>query len=205
MVCDCTGLPPGELMRMMTPCVFLSLNAACSDAFTFSALASLPGEMMPFSSTIAVCFFPLVKSPRLDQSTSATSRNVTYANVRNLKKMPQRRRRRCSTSASPASLVIKSRSQEPLPSVIFEPREINLAVALFHQDLHQRAAVAGSADAVPARGAIGGAMGRAEQIASFRIEKYPFLPIKFHRDMRATVEICMHRAAVADDERGGRL
>ena len=54
-----------------------SRNAAWSDAFTFSALASLPGAMTPFSSTIAVCFLLLAKSARLDQSINMTSRNVT--------------------------------------------------------------------------------------------------------------------------------
>src|SRR5258708_294715 len=119
--------------------------------------------------------------------------------------MPQRRRRRCSTSTSAASLVIRSRSQEPLPSVICDPREINVAVALLHQELHQRAAVARPADAAPARSAVGGAVRRAKQIASFRIEKYPFLPIEFHRDVRAAVEVSMHRAVVTDRECGSRL
>ena len=45
-------------MRTTTPCVFLSLNAACSAALMRSALASLPGAMMPFTSTIAVCLRP---------------------------------------------------------------------------------------------------------------------------------------------------
>src|SRR5204863_107424 len=132
-------------------------------------------------------------------------RNVTYANVRNLKKMPQRRRFRCSTSASLASFVTSSRSQEELLSVIFEPREINHAIAFLHQEPHQRRAIAGAADAVSARRIVGGAVGRAEEIASVRIEKYSFLPIEFHRDMRAAVEIGMHPAAVADGEGRGRL
>ena len=70
MVCACTGLPPGELMRTTTPCVFLSLNAACSAVVTFSALASLPGAMMPFTSTIAVCFLPPAHVARAFQSTA---------------------------------------------------------------------------------------------------------------------------------------
>src|SRR2546426_3756127 len=205
MVCACTGLPPGELMRTMTPCVFLSLKAACSDALTFSALASVPGAINPLSSTIAVCFLPPVRSARLLQSTSAIRRNVTYAKVRNLKKMPQRRRRRCSTSASAASLVMSSRSQGALLSVILEPREINHAIAFLHHQPHQRRAVARAADAVSARRVVGGAVGRAEEIASVQIEKYPFLPIEFHRNVRAAVEIGMHPAPVADGEGGRRL
>jgi hypothetical protein len=34
----CTGLPPGLLMRRMTPATFFSLNALCSDSMIFSAL-----------------------------------------------------------------------------------------------------------------------------------------------------------------------
>src|SRR5438552_2833979 len=49
-------------MRSTTPCVFLSLKAACSAVVTLSALASVPGAMMPFSSTIAVCFLPRTTS-----------------------------------------------------------------------------------------------------------------------------------------------
>ena len=78
MVCDCTGLPPGDLMRSTTPWVFLSLNAACSATVILSALASLPGPMMPFSSTIAVCFPPLEDdSPRPFQSIAIIRMNVT--------------------------------------------------------------------------------------------------------------------------------
>src|SRR5260370_10308016 len=170
MVCACTGLPPGELMRTITPCVFLSLNAAWSDAFTFSALASVPGAINPLSSTIAVCFLPPVRSARLLQSTITISRNVTYAKVSSLKKIPQRRRFRCSSSASLASFVTSSRSHEPLLlSVIFESREINHAIALLHQQPHQRRAVARAADAASARRVVGGAVGRAEEIASVQI------------------------------------
>src|SRR6478609_10001333 len=113
--------------------------------------------------------------------------------------MPHRRRRRCSFSASDASFVTRSRSQEPLLSVIFEPFEINLAVALFHQDLHQRPAVAGAANAVSARGAVRGAMRRADEIASFRIEKYSFLPVEFHRYVRTAIQVSMDPALIADD------
>src|SRR5438874_5702752 len=205
MVCACTGLPPGELMRTITPCVFLSLNAACSAVLIFSALPSVPGAMSPFSSTTAVCFLPPVRSARLLQSIRVIRRKVTYAKVRNLKKIPQRRRRRCSTSASAASLVISSRSQGVLLSVILEPREINHAIAFLHQELHQRRAVARPADTAPARHIVGGAVGRAEKIASVRIEKYSFLPIELHRDIRAAVEIGIHPAPVADGEGRRRL
>src|SRR5438270_12071055 len=205
MVCACTGLPPGELMRTTTPCVFLSLNAACSARVTRSALASAPGAMMPFSSTIAGCVLPAAKSARLDQSTITTSRNVTYANVSSLKKMPQRRRRRCSISASFASLAMSSRSQFGLVlSVIFESREVNHPIAFFHIEFYQPSA-ARSADAAAARRVIGRAMRRAKEVASVGIEKYSFLPVEFHRDVRAAVEVGTHGALVADGERRRRL
>src|SRR4051812_11663023 len=201
MVYDCTGLPPGELMRMITPWVFLSLNAACSALLIFSALASAPGEMMPFNSTIAVCFFPPERSARPSQSISATSRKVTYAKVRNLKKMPQRRRRLCSARASVASFVTRSRSQEVLLSVICESFEVNVAVALFHQNLHQWIAAAGAADAAAGFGLVRRAVRGAEKIAPVGIEKYSFLPVEFHLDVRAAVEIAVNRPVVAHDKR----
>src|SRR5437762_9640525 len=121
--------------------------------------------------------------------------------------MPQRRRFRCSSSASLASLVTSSRSHEELLllSVIFEPREINHAVALLDEEPYQRRAAARPADAAPGVGLISGAVRRAEQIPSVGVEKYSFLPVEFHRDMRATVQIRMHPAPVADGKGGGRL
>jgi len=63
-------------MRMITPWVFLSLNAACNAAMIFSALASLPGAIRPESSTIAVCFLPPASSARPFQSTAIIKINV---------------------------------------------------------------------------------------------------------------------------------
>src|SRR5438067_1662628 len=205
MVCACTGLPPGELMRRITPCVLFSLNAACRPRITFSALASAPGAMMPFNSTTAVYFLPPVKSPRPLQSTIRSSTMVMYANVSSLKKMPHRRRRRCSTSASDAILVMRSRSQFGLFSVIFEPREKNHAIALFHIEFQEPSAVAGAADAAAGGGLIGRAVGGAKEVAPVGIEKYSFLPVEFHRDVRAAIEIRVHPALVADGERRRRL
>src|SRR5260221_6435570 len=119
--------------------------------------------------------------------------------------MPQRRRLRCSSSASLASFVTSSRSHEELLSVIFEPREINHAVALLDEEPYEWSAAARPADAAPAGGLIGRAVRRAEQIAAVEIEKYSFLPVEFHRDMRATVEISMHPPPVADHKGGCRL
>ncbi len=50
----CTGVPPGELARMMTPTVPLSSKAARRPAMTLSALAALSGSMVPSNSTNAV-------------------------------------------------------------------------------------------------------------------------------------------------------
>src|SRR5437764_7578693 len=116
--------------------------------------------------------------------------------------MPQRRRRRCSIRASCASLAMSPRSQfGSVLSVIFEPREVNHPIAFFHIEFYQ-AAAARSADAATARRVIGRAMRRAKKVASVGIEKYSFLPVEFHRDMRAAVQIGMHLALVADGERG---
>src|SRR3954470_7570716 len=119
--------------------------------------------------------------------------------------MPQRRRRRCSASASDASLVMRSRSQFGLFSVIFEPREKNHAIALFHIEFQEPPADAGTADAAAAGGVIGGAVRRAKQVTSVSIEKYSFLPVEFHRDVRTAIEIGVHLALVADGERRRRF
>src|SRR5918912_757472 len=122
-----------------------------------------------------------------------------------LKKMPQRRRRRCSIRASCASLAMRSRSQFGLVlSVIFEPREVNHPIAFFHIEFYQPAA-ARSADAAAARRVVGRAMRRAKEVASVGIEKYSFLPVEFQRDMRAAVEVGPHGALVADGEGRRRL
>jgi len=76
LICACTGLPPGLLMRITTPCVCLSLNAARSAALTFSALASPPGAMMPFTSTMAVCLPPPATSAPPFQSSAMTRTSV---------------------------------------------------------------------------------------------------------------------------------
>ena len=52
--------------------IITALNAA----LILSALASLPGAIRPFSSTIAVCFLPPDSSPRLFQSTAISSTKV---------------------------------------------------------------------------------------------------------------------------------
>jgi hypothetical protein len=70
-----TGLPPGEFIRSTTPCVFFSLNAPCSAAFTLSALALPLASMTPATSTNAVCR-SLADLSRQPRSRSATARKV---------------------------------------------------------------------------------------------------------------------------------
>src|SRR4051812_302022 len=115
--------------------------------------------------------------------------------------MPQRRLRFCSASASVASFVTRSRSQEPLLSVIFESFEINIAIALFHPDFEQRASAAGAADAAAGLRLVGCAVRGAEKIATVGVEKYSFLPVKFHLDVRAAVQIPLYCALVPHHER----
>src|SRR3990172_4108570 len=205
MVWACTGLPPGELTRSTTTCVFLSLNAACSAAVTFSALASVPGAISPLTSTIAVCFLPTA-SARPFQSTAMTRKIEMYAKVSSLKKMPHRRARRCSLSAAVASFVTSSRSHGVLvSSFIGEPREIDHAVAFLDPELHQRDAVARPAKALPARRIVDGAVRRAYQIASFGSKEFAIAPVELQCHVRAAVEIAVRAAAVPHHERGRRL
>src|SRR5258708_13450624 len=112
--------------------------------------------------------------------------------------MPQRRRFRCSSSASLASFVTSSRSHEELLSVIFEPREINHAVALLAEEPYEWSAAARPADAAPAGRLIGRAVRRAEQIASVGIEKYSFLPVELHPDMPPPAEVGLPPPPVPD-------
>src|SRR3954447_12206514 len=119
--------------------------------------------------------------------------------------MPQRRARRCSLRAAVARLAISSRSHCGLFSVILESHEVDRAVALLEPELDQRRAVARAAQAPPACRFVGGAVSRAYQIASVGIEKYTLLPVEFHRNMGAAVEITMHATAMAYREGGRRL
>src|SRR5260221_5943587 len=46
---------------------------------------------------------------------------------------------------------------------------------------------------------------RAYQIARAGIEKYAFLPVELHRDMRAAIQVAVHLAALTDHESRRRL
>src|SRR4051812_20771430 len=119
--------------------------------------------------------------------------------------MPQRRARRCSLSAAVARLAISSRSHCGLFSVILESHEVNRAVALLEPELDQRRTVARTAQAPPACRFVCGAVSRAYQITPVGIEKYTLLPVEFHRDMGAAVQVSVHPAGLAHRKRGRRL
>src|SRR6185436_15086490 len=201
MFCDCTGLPPGELIRSTTPCVFLSLKADCSEFATFSELESVPGPMIPLISTSAVCRPPFISPPPF-QSIASAIRNVMYAKVSSFQKMPQRRARRCSLSASVASFSIKPRSHCPSLSAIVDSFEVNPAVPLLHLQRHERRAAAGSAEAFSAVRGVGRAVRRAYQIAALEIEDFSLAPVEFHRHVAAAVEVAVHAPREAHHERG---
>src|SRR5690242_14541504 len=126
--------------------------------------------------------------------------------------MPQRRARRCSASAAVASRAIRSRSQRASPgagagsaSVVFEPLEKNHPIAFLDSQFEQLAADTRPLDAAAGAGLVDRAVGRAYQVAPRRVEKYPFLPVELHRDVRAAVEVGVRLPLIADRERGRRL
>src|SRR5581483_681629 len=193
----CTGLPPGELIRRITPCVFLSLNALCSAPVTRSALASPLESITPTTSTSAVCLPELTSSSR---GLMISSRNIVrYPNPRSLKKIPQRRARRCSRSDDAASFSRTSRSQ--LGSAIAVFLHKNLAVSLIDRDPDQPP-LAGAAEAGARLGRVGRAVRRAYQNQPAGIEELPGLPVELHGQVRTSVQVGVHRAVVSDRERG---
>src|SRR5690242_8608264 len=113
--------------------------------------------------------------------------------------MPQRRARRCSASAAPARRVMSSRSQLPsppagAPSVVLEALEVNHPIAFLYLQFDQSAASARALEAAAARGVVHRAVRAAHEVATGGIEKYSFLPVELHRDMRAAVEVGVRRA-----------
>src|SRR3972149_4781618 len=204
MMPDCTGLPPGELMRRITPCVLLSLKALCSAEVMRSAFASPRGSMTPTMSTSAVCLPPFRPSRLMRQSMASTTKKVMYAKVSSLKKMPQRRDRRCSLSASVASFSITPRSQSPPFSALASAFQINATAPLVDFDPRQRPR-AGSAEAHAGVRCVKRAMCRAYQKQPFGIKDSARLPVQFHRHVLAAVEIGVDLSVVAHDERRHRL
>ena len=111
----CTGLPPGLLMRRMTPCVLAVLERRLQPPLMRSALASASGAITPSSSTSAVCL-PVggQASPcrgRSSPATRAARAKQIERTSSSLKRMPQWRARRCSSSASSATVSRTARSQ----------------------------------------------------------------------------------------------
>src|SRR6185295_17269639 len=112
-------------------------------------------------------------------------------NVSSFQKMPQRRARRCSLSASVASFSIRPRSHCPSLSAIVDSLEVDLAVPLGHLQGHERRAAAGPAEALSAVGGICRAVRRAYQIAPAQIEDFALAPVQFHRHVTAAVEVAV--------------
>src|SRR6266571_7691331 len=185
-------------MRRTTPCVFLSLKAPCSAAVTRSALASPFGSITPTTSTSAVCF-PAVKPSCARQSSAINRSTVRYANPSSLKKMPQRRERRCSFNAASASFSITSRSQ--LPSVMQIALHDDAAVALFHGDRNKTLLEARTAQTPAGVRCVGRTVRRAYQMQAPDIKKLSGLPVQFHGHVRAAVEVGIDPPPVAHGER----
>src|SRR5437773_1782745 len=198
MIPACTGLPPGELMRRITPWVFLFLNAFCRASVTRSALASPLGSITPTTSTSAVCLPEVRPSCPRQSSTSSTS-SVRYAKPSSLKKMLQRRARRCSLRAAVASVSITSRSQ--LLSDTRNTLHDYTTVPLFDGDRNESVPEAGAAKTSACIRSVGCTVRRAYQMQAPDIEKLSRFPVQLHRHVRAAVEISIDPALVAHGER----
>src|SRR5260221_13733417 len=111
--------------------------------------------------------------------------------VSSFQKMPQRRARRCSLSASVASFSIKPRSHCPSLSAIVDSLEKDAAVPLHHLQRHERRAAAGTAEAFSAVGGIRRAVRRAYQTASVQIEYLAFAPVEFHRQGAPAAQVAV--------------
>src|SRR6185369_14914310 len=122
--------------------------------------------------------------------------------VSNFQKMPQRRARRCSLSASVASFSIKPRSHCPSLSAIVDSFEINRAVPFLHLQRYQRRAAAGTAEALAAVRCVRRTVRRAYQIAPLEIEHFSLAPVEFHRQVAAAVEVTVHAPREPHHERG---
>src|SRR3990172_7837438 len=126
--------------------------------------------------------------------------------VRSLKKMPHLRALVCSFSAENASFSSVSRSQFFSSCAITSTLpQIDLAVGFEHAQFAQCRAAARSAAARAAFRRIQRAVRGAYQILALRIEELPRLPVEFHRDVGAAVEVGVDTAAVADGEGGDGL
>src|SRR5215470_1342917 len=202
MIPACTGLPPGEFTRRITPCVFLSLKALWSALVTLSALAPPFASITPLTSTSEECLVPPSPSARC-QSNSTASRNVRYANPSSLKKIPQRRARRCSLIPSSASFSRTLRSQfSPVSAIVRSYfSEYHLAADLRDRDRDQSPAAARSAKATPRSRVVQRTVRRAYQNQPVGIEEPAGLPVELDPDVRAPVDVRVNPAFVPDRER----
>src|ERR1039458_2383470 len=116
--------------------------------------------------------------------------------------MPHLRALVCSFSAENAIFSSVSRSQFFSGSAIASTFHIQIdaAISLEHIQACQLRAAARPAAACAALRRIQRAMRGAYQILAVRIEKLPWLPVEFHRDVRAAVDVAIHPAAMTDSE-----
>src|ERR1700682_3672488 len=146
----CTGLPPGLLILSTTPCVPLFLNAACRPAITLSALARLVASISPWISTIAVHLSRQSRSLPVHAPSAAKRTKNRNPNASNLKKIPQRRARRCSRKPSVANRSRTRRSQlssiiPPAPLHVFGTKNDAVTPADFYRREARPMARAGDA------------------------------------------------------------
>src|SRR5471032_3117963 len=99
----CTGLPPGELMRITTATAVFSSNALRSAETMFSALASPSDVISPRISTSAVCGpFGVLVLPRCADTRPQTTATANRNQARRLNRR-QRRSLRRSRISSPVT------------------------------------------------------------------------------------------------------
>src|SRR5258708_11501641 len=112
--------------------------------------------------------------------------------------MPQRRARRCSLSAAPASFSIASRSQ--LPSATRIAFHDHTAVPLFDGNRDEPLLEARSVETSARIRRIGCTVRRAYQMQAPDIKELSGLPVQLHGHVRASVEVGIDPAAVAHCE-----
>src|SRR5258705_371452 len=113
--------------------------------------------------------------------------------------MPQRRARRCSLSAAPASFSIVSRSQ--LPSATRITFHDHTAVPLFNGNRDEPLLDTRAVETSARIWRISRTVRRAYQMQAPDIKKLPELPVQFHGYVRAAIEVGVDAAAVAPRER----
>src|SRR5882762_6545770 len=113
--------------------------------------------------------------------------------------MPQRRARRCSLSAAPASFSIVSRSQ--LPSATRITFHDHTAVPLFNGNRDEPLLDTRAVETSARIRRISRTVRRAYQMQAPDIKELPELPVQFHGYVRAAIEVGVDPPAVAHRER----